>query len=597
MSIYRAPIDDVLFLFQEVLPDLQPSLSDSDLIAVLAEAARFAEERLRPLNQIGDRDGCVRHADGTVTMPEGFRQAWRDYALGGWIGLSIDEAAGGQGLPAAVDTVVGEFLSSANMAFTMTVGLTRSAIAALVAHADPALVARYVPAMIAGRWAGTMNLTEPQCGTDLGLIKTRAVPRADGSYALNGTKIFITAGEHDLTENIIHLVLARIEGAPPGTAGLSLFVVPKRSFAPDGSLGGSNGVICGGLETKMGIHASPTCTLHYDNAIGDLVGEAGKGLRAMFTMMNEARLGVALQGLALSEVARQNAAHYARDRLQGRALGGPALPNAPADPIIVHPDIRRMLMEIRAFDEPARALLLWTAMQGDKARAAGDPDKRAMAADLMAFMTPVLKGMLTDRGFANTVLAQQVFGGHGYITANGMDQFVRDARIAMIYEGTNGIQALDLVGRKIPMNDGRTLKAVIADLVSVAAACAADPDLKPLSDSLGMGLGRLEAALKWLGDNGRHDIAATAAGANDMMHLIGLVAIGGMSARIAIAARRRQREGRSEPDAIAKDGSTDEARLVRARFFMERILPEAAMRLARITAGSDSVMTLAPEFL
>src|SRR6185369_9228567 len=426
MPIYKAPVDDALFLLNDVFHFERygnlPGFSDAtpDLVeAVLREAGKFSEEVLTPLNRVGDKEGCKRGSDGSVKTPTGFKDAFKQLVEGGWIGISAPAEYGGQGLPATMTSMVNEFLCSANQAFAMYAGLTQGAIAALIEHATPELKAKFLPKMTTGEWTGTMNLTEPHCGTDLGMLRSKAVKQADGSYLISGTKIFISAGEHDLAENIIHLVLARIEGAPAGTKGISLFVVPKRKVNDDGSLGDANGVSCGSIEEKMGIHGNSTCVMNYDSATGWLVGEENKGLAAMFTMMNEARLGVGIQGLALSEVAYQNAAIYARERLQGRALTGAQAQDKPADPIIVHPDVRRTLMSIRAFNEAARALVIWTSIKGDVARRSSDPKDRQEADDHMGLMTPVLKGVLTDVGFSNAVLAQQMFGGHGYIAEHG----------------------------------------------------------------------------------------------------------------------------------------------------------------------------------
>ncbi len=466
MPTYKAPVDDALFLLNDVFHldhyGNLPGFSDAspDVVeAVLREAAKFSEEVLTPLNRVGDKEGCKRAADGSVTTPTGFKDAYKQIVEGGWIGISVPPEFGGQGLPATMTIVVNEFLCSANMAFAMYPGLTQGAIAALLVHASGELKKKYLPKMVEGVWTGTMNLTEPHCGTDLGLLRSKAVKQADGSYKISGTKIFISAGEHDLSQNIIHLVLARIEGAPAGTKGISLFVVPKFMVKDDGSLGARNAVTCGSIEEKMGIHGNSTCVMNYDGATGWLVGEENRGLNAMFTMMNEARLGVGVQGLAQSEVAYQNAAIYAKERLQGRAISGAKYPDKPADPIIVHPDVRRTLLTIRAFNEAARALVLWTALKSDIAHRSEDEKERQSADDHMGLLTPVIKGVLTDGGFANAVMAQQMFGGHGYIAEHGMEQFVRDARIAQIYEGANGIQALDLVGRKLGKDGGRAIMA------------------------------------------------------------------------------------------------------------------------------------------
>src|SRR5713226_9774459 len=501
MPIYKAPVEDVSFLLNDVFQidryDNLPGFSDASADvreAVLNEAAKLSEQVLQPLNRVGDLEGCIRHDDGSVTTPKGFKEAYKQVAEGGWLGLSAPTEYGGQGLPVTLSQTVTEFQCSANMAFSMYGGLTMGATAALIVHGKPEQKAMFVPKMVAGEWTGTMNLTEPQCGTDLGLLRTKAVKQADGSYKISGTKIFISAGEHDLTENIIHLVLARIEGAPSGIKGVSLFVVPKILVNTDGSLGERNGVTCGSIEHKMGIHGNSTCVMNYDSATGWLIGEENKGMQGMFVMMNEARLGVAVQGLALSEVAYQNAVAYARERLQGRALTGAKAKDKPADPIIVHPDVRRTLMTIKAFNEAARALVMWTALAADLHRRSDDEKTRQVADDHMGLLTPVIKGVLTDQGFANTVMAQQMFGGHGYIVEHGMEQFVRDARIAMLYEGANGIQALDLVGRKLPKDGGRALQAFFAEVQGLIKEKSADAAMKPYAEPLGKALGHLQQA-------------------------------------------------------------------------------------------------------
>jgi len=590
MPIYKAPLEDVNFLLNDVFQidryDNLPGFSDASADvreAVLGEAAKLSEEVLQPLNRVGDLEGCVRHDDGGVTTPKGFREAFRQVAEGGWLGLSAPTEYGGQGLPITLSQAVSEFQCSANMAFSMYGGLTMGATAALLVHGSAEQKAMFVPKMVAGEWTGTMNLTEPQCGTDLGLLRTKAVKQGDGSYKITGTKIFISAGEHDLTENIIHLVLARIEGAPSGIKGVSLFVVPKFLVNADGSLGEGNGVTCGSIEHKMGIHGNSTCVMNYDAATGWLIGEENKGMQGMFVMMNEARLGVAVQGLAQSEVAYQNAAIYAKERLQGRAISGVKYKDKPADPIIVHPDVRRVLMTMRAVNEAGRALILWTALKGDVAHRSDNEKDRQAADDHMGLLTPVIKGVLTDLGFANTVLAQQVFGGHGYIAEHGMEQFVRDARIAMIYEGANGIQALDLVGRKLAKDGGRAVMAffneVQAYLKERADSDAMNVYLKPL----GVSLAHLQQATMWFMNNAMSKPDNAGAGSSDYMHLFGLVALGYMWARIAEAA-------------LAKaDDAAMKAKLVTGRFFVERMLPETAAHLARIEAGAGSVMELADE--
>jgi acyl-CoA dehydrogenase len=593
MPVYKAPIDDVLFLLNDVfhierfanLPGFADASGDV-LRAIVSASAEFCEEVLVPLNAVGDREGCRRSEEGGVTTPHGFKDAFRKYVDGGFIGLSVPQEFGGLGLPGALTQIVNEFLASANMAFAMYPTLTQGAIAVLLTHGTPEQKALYLPKFLAGEWTGTMNLTEPQCGTDLGLIRTRAVRQADGSYRITGTKIFISSGEHDLAANIVHLVLARIEGAPEGTHGLSLFVVPKIIPNPDGSLGARNEVSCGAIEEKMGIHANATCVMNYDGAAGWLVAEEHRGLHAMFVMMNEARLGVGVQGLALSEAAYQNAARYAKERLQGRALTGPKEPGLAADPIIVHPDVRRILMTIRAFNEAARALIMWTAIKSDIARRSDSDSERLAAEDHMGLLTPVIKGVLTDFGFANAVMGQQVFGGHGYVRDWGIEQTVRDARIPMIYEGANGIQALDLVGRKLGKDGGRAAMAFFNEVQGYVRDQSGDADMKALAEPLGRALDHLQKATLWFMHNAIAKPDNAGAGATDYMHLFGLVALGYMWCRIAAAAR----------DKLAADRSGRmNAKLVTARFFMERILPETAAHLARIESGAGSVMAMPAE--
>ena len=594
MPIYKAPVEDVSFLLNDVFQidryDNLPGFSDASADvreAIIGEAAKLAEEVLQPLNRTGDLEGCKRRDDGSVTTPKGFKEAYKQVAEGGWLGLSAPAEYGGQGLPVTLSQAVNEFQMSANMAFSMYGGLTMGATAALLVHGTDEQKKAFVPKMVAGEWTGTMNLTEPHCGTDLGLLRTKAVRQADGSFKITGTKIFISAGEHDLADNIIHLVLARIEGAPAGIKGVSLFVVPKVLVNADGSLGARNGVTCGSIEHKMGIHGNSTCVMNYDNATGWLIGEENKGMQGMFVMMNEARLGVAVQGLSQSEVAYQNAAAYARERLQGRALTGAQAADKPADPIIVHPDVRRTLLTIRAFNEAARAMVVWTALKSDVAHRSSDPKDRQEADDHMGLMTPVLKGFLTDTGFANAVQAQQLYGGHGYIAEHGMEQFVRDARIAMIYEGANGIQALDLVGCKLPRDGGRAIMAFFGEVAGFAKQHGADDAMKPFVAPLSSALGDLQKATTWLMQNALAKPDNAGAAATDYLQLFGFVALGYMWARMAKVAQ----------DKIAQSGTTPylSTKLVTGRFFMERMLPETALHLARIQTGCATTMELAAE--
>ncbi len=590
MPVYKAPTRDTKFVVNELigldrftnLPGFANATRDlTD--AVIDEGGRFVSEVVAPLNQIGDREGCTRHADGSVTTPTGFKHAYRQYVEGGWATLSAPEAFGGQGLPHAIGFVMEEYLASANQAFAMYPGLANGAISAILSKGSAEQQATYLPKMVTGEWLGTMNLTEPHCGTDLGLLRTRAEPQADGSYAVTGTKIFISAGDHDLSDNIIHLVLAKTPGAPESSKGISLFIVPKFLVNADGSLGARNAVSVGSIENKMGIHGNATCVMNYDAATGFLVGEECKGLAAMFIMMNAARLGVGMQGLAQAEAAYQNAVIYAQERRQGRAPTGPAEPQHKADPLFVHPDVRRMLMDAKTFTEGMRALSLWGGFQVDLSHHAATEEERIAADDVISLMTPVIKGYGTDMGYKIATDMQQIWGGHGYIAENGMEQFVRDARIAMIYEGANGVQAMDLCGRKLAQHGGRAIQRLFA-LVDDEVA-AAGTELAAVAGPLGKANGELKAATMWFMHNAMTDPNALGAGAYAYMTLTGVVSLGLMwlkMARVAAAAL----------DAGSDEAAFYHAKLTCARHWATRFAPQAGALRREVEAGADTVMAL-----
>ncbi len=594
MPSYKAPLREYRFLLRDVLEIERyanlPTFADApmDLVdQVLEEGAKFCEGVLAPLNAVGDAHGCKRNEDGSVETPPGFKDAYKQYVEGGWPALSADPNYGGQGLPHIIGLAWNEMVASANMAFGMYPGLSHGAYEAIHLHGTDEQKQTYLPKLVTGEWTGTMNLTEPHCGTDLGLLRTKAVPQADGSYKITGQKIFISAGEHDMADNIIHLVLARIEGAPGGTKGISLFIVPKFIVKEDGALGERNGVVCGKLEEKMGIHGNSTCVLNYDDAVGYLIGAENKGLSAMFTMMNVARLGVGLQGLSQSEVAYQNGVIYAKDRVQGRSLTGPKNADGPADPIIVHPDVRRMLMDAKSFNEGARAFAFWTALHGDLLNVSPDEKVREKAEDYMALMTPVIKSYLTEKGYLTATDCQQIFGGHGYIEEHGMSQFVRDARITMIYEGANGIQALDLVGRKLGANGGRALFSFFAEIDDFIHENENDAELKDFVEALQKSKGELQEGAMWLMQNGMSNFDNAGAASHDFLNLFGIAALTYMWALQAKAALAGKK-------ANGADAYFD-TKLATGRYFIARVTPEAGAHLAKLKSGADPVMALPAE--
>ncbi len=592
MPVYNAPVKDMQFLLDDVLQidkyDNLPGFADAPKDvrdAILEESAKFCEQVLQPLNRVGDLEGCTRNDDGSVNVPTGFHDAYKQYVENGWGALAADPNYGGQGLPHVLNMGVMEMVSSANQSWGMYPGLTHGAYNAILASASEEQKQMYLPKLASGEWSGTMNLTEPQCGTDLGLIRSKAVPQPDGTYKISGQKIWISAGEHPMADNIIHLVLARIEGAPEGIKGISLFIVPKFMVNEDGSLGERNGVQCGGLEEKMGIHGNATCVMNYDDATGYLVGEENKGMRAMFVMMNDARLGVGVQGLAISEVAYQNAAAFAKDRLQSRSISGAKRPDLPADPIIVHPDVRRMLMDTKAFNEGARAFAFWVAQYGDLLHKSPDESVREKAGDYMALLTPVIKGFLTDRGYRGCNDSLQVFGGSGFVEEWGMSQFVRDCRIALIYEGTNGIQALDLVGRKLGMEGMRPILTFFKEIDEFVAEHENDADLKPFVEGLRTAKTRLDQATQWMINNGLADPENAGASATDYLQLFGLTGLAYMWAMMAKAAMAKVKNG-------AADDPYYSSKIATGRYFLDRILPDSAAHLAKVEAGAESVMAL-----
>ena len=591
MPHYIAPTKDMQYVLNDVL-DVKnssiPGYADLDadfLSAILEEAGKITSQVLAPLNAVGDQEGC-HFENGVIRTPAGFKDAFEHVKEGGWTGIDCDPEFGGQGLPYLVGTAVGEMFASSNMAFGMYQGLTHGAYSAIHAHGTEAQKQTYLPNMVSCDWTGTMNLTEPHCGTDLGLMRTKAEPQEDGTFKITGQKIFISAGDHDLSENVIHLVLAKISGGPDGVKGISLFIVPKFMVNEDGSLGARNAVAVGKIEEKMGIHGNATCVMNYDGATGFLLGEEHKGMRAMFTMMNEARLGVGLQGYSQAEVAYQNAVAYAKDRLQGRDVTGVKNPEGPADPLIVHPDIRRNLLDQKSFVEGARAFTFWGASLIDQAHREGDAD----ANGLISLLTPVIKGFLTDKGYEYASAAQQVYGGHGYIEEWGMSQFARDARITMIYEGANGVQALDLVGRKLAQNGGKHVMAffeLVKNFASENKGWDEDFDrdfLAPLKAASK----DLQAAGMYFMQNGMKNPNNALAGSYDFMHMFGHVCLGLMWARMGKASIDALKNG-------ADDAAFHETKIKTGRYYMARQLPATALHLARIQSGADTVMGLSED--
>ena len=575
------------FVLHELLSDEQiealPGNGDFTpdvLNAVLDEAGRFCSTVLQPLNRNGDEQGC-RLENGVVRTPDGFKQAYGEFIAAGWTGLAADSEHGGQGLPATMDALITEMLCSSNLSFAMYPGLSHGAYKLIRRHGNEEQKKAWLPPLVEGRWSGTMCLTEPQCGTDLGLIRTNATRETDGSYVINGAKCFISAGEHDLTENIVHLVLARTPSAPAGTRGLSVFLVPKFQVKADGSIGARNGVTCGSIEHKMGINASATCTLNFDDAKGFLIGELHQGMRAMFTMMNGARLAVAVHGLGIAEAAYQGAVAYARDRRQGRALGAPRSPEEFADAILVHPDVRRMLLSMRSQIEGARALSTWVAARYTHSQRNTDAQARQDAEDFVSLLTPVIKAYCTDMGSEIANLGVQIYGGHGYIREHGMEQFVRDARICQIYEGTNGVQAMDLVGRKLPAHMGRYLRQFFPPVAAFIESKGQRPELAEFVEPLSKAFGKLQKASAWVAANGLRDPNEAGAAASDYLRLFALVAIAYMWARAAEIAVARKSDDES---------NFYRAKLNTARFFMQRVLPQTNALFACIVAGGKSIM-------
>ncbi len=591
MPVYSPPLDDIRFVLHDVLnadqlsslagyEDFSGDLGDQ----ILEEGGKICEQVLFPINLSGDQEGC-RFENGVVYTPKGFKEAYDTFAEGGWCGLSADPEYGGMGMPVTISTAMQEMICSANFSFGMYPGLSQGAYEAIHAFGTDEQKELYLPKLIDGSWSGTMCLTEPHCGTDLGLIKSKAVPNDDGSFNITGTKIFISAGEHDLTENIIHLVLAKLPDAPDGVKGISLFVVPKFLPKDDGSVGARNGVACGSIEHKMGIHANSTALLNFDDAQGWLVGAPHKGLKAMFTMMNAARLGVAMQGLGIAEVAYQNGLAYAKDRLQMRSLTGTKAPEKPADPIIVHPDVRRMLLTAKAFIEGSRALSYWAGMNLDIFNKHEDEKTRQEADELVALMTPILKAYQTDMGYEVTNMMMQVYGGHGYIAEWGMEQYARDARIAQIYEGTNGIQALDLVGRKMPKDFGRLLRRFFHPVQDFINEHQGNAEMQDFIFPLAKAFAKLQQATAMIAQKGLKNPDEAGAASVDYLRQFALVAMAYIWCKMVLVAKEKIESGEG-------DKAFYESKIQTAEFFMTRMLPEADARFKMVLAGAKPLMQM-----
>jgi alkylation response protein AidB-like acyl-CoA dehydrogenase len=590
MTTYTAPTNDMAFILHELLEiekqeipgysDMTPDFTS----AILEEAGKLNSEILHPLNSVGDTEGC-RLENGVVYTPEGFKEAFNQIRSGGWPGIDCSPEYGGQGIPAVVAMQTSEMFASSNQALAMYHGLTHGAQSAIIAHGTDSQKETYLPKMISCEWTGTMNLTEPHCGTDLGLMRTKADPADNGTYKISGQKIFISAGDHDLADNIIHLVLAKIPNGPKGIKGVSLFIVPKYLINPDGTLGARNGLSVGSIEEKMGIHGNSTCVMNYDGATAYLLGEEHKGMRAMFTMMNEARLGVGLQGLGQAEVAYQNAVSYAKDRLQGRNITGAEFPEKTADPLIVHPDIKRNLLSQKSFIEGARAFTSWSAMLFDKYEREHDHD----ADGIVSLLTPVVKGFLTDLGYDMTIQAQQIYGGHGYIEEHGMSQFTRDARIAMIYEGTNAIQALDLVGRKLGKDNGKHALSFFEIITNFIKENKDHSELNvAFLDKLKVGSKDLQAASMYFMQNGIKNPYDALAGSYDFMHMMGHVCLGLMWSKMAKISMLKLEKNCSNSEFY-------ETKIKTGKFYMERWMPMTSLHLNRIQSGSETIMSMTAE--